>query len=213
MVSLEVSLGSSPARVRSAQITKDVSHAAASGRAWCVIGPIAPPRLWHTVAEAAASTFGATLGDARAGEPDLQRALGAAAHAVSRVQSVLVEPHLAVDAQLAAFVHTGDAALVTVSSGMRVYRARGAEPTRLLSNAHRSPGLARGGLAVATERVQRGDLYVFGSRDAFGMRSIGSLAALLARKPDAPVAEVCEAAMGPCRDAGIGAALVVLRAR
>lgn len=213
MVSLDVSLGCSLARVRGAQLTKDQGYAATSGRAWCVVGPVAPPRLWHAVAGAAGTSFGATLGDARAGEADLQRALGAAAHAVSRVQSVLVEPHLAVDAQLAAFVFAGEAALVTVSSGMRVYRARGAEPTRLLSNAHRSPGLARGGLAVATERVQRGDLFVFGSRDAFGMRSIGSLASLLARRPDAAVAEVCEAALGPCRDAGIGAALVVIRAR
>lgn len=213
MLSLDVALGSSPARVRTAQITKDVSRAAASGLAWCVVGPVAPPRLWHAVSDAAADAFGATLGDARAGEADLHRALGASAHAVARVQSVLVEPHLAVDAQLAALVHRRDAALVTVSSGMRVYRARGAEPTRLLATAHRSPGVARGGLAVATERIHRGDLFIFGSRDAFGMRSIGALASLLARRADASVAEVCEAALGPCRDAGIGAALVVLRAR
>jgi hypothetical protein len=192
---------------------KDQCYAAANGRAWCVVAPVAPPRLWHMITRAAGLSFGATLGDARNGEADLQRAIGAAAQAISRVQSVLVEPHLALDAQLAAFVHLGDVALITVCSGMRVYRARGSEPTRLLANAHRAPGIARGGLAVATERIVHNDLYVLGSRDAFGMRSIGALASLLARRPDASVTEVSEAALRPCRDAGIGASLVVLRAR
>ena len=56
-----------------------------------------------------------------------------------------------------------------------------------------------------------GDLYVFGSRDAFGMRSIGAIAGMLAQRSDAPVADLCDAVLAPCRAGGLGAALVVLR--
>lgn len=211
MLSLDAALGIAPARVRTAHIARDVSRACADGRAWCVTSPVTPPRLWHMVSEAVGAGFETTLGDARGGEPALQRALGSGAQAIARLQGVLVEPALPIDAQFAAFVAMGDVALVTVSSGMRVYRARGGEPKRLMGSAHRSPGLSRGGMAVATERLTPGDLFVMGSRDAFGMRSIGSLATLLARRPDAPVGEVCEAGLAPCRAAGTGVALVVIR--
>ncbi len=213
MLSLDAALGTAPARVRTAHIDRDVSRACADARSWCVTSPLTPPRLWRMVTDAVGSTFETALGDGRGGEPGLQRALGAAAQAITRLQGVLVEPSLPIDAQFAAFVAAGDVALVTVSSGMRVYRARGGEPKRLLGASQRSPGLTRGGMAVATERLVPGDLYVMGSRDAFGMRSIGSLAALLAQRPDAPVREVCEAGLAPCRAAGAGVALVVLRVK
>lgn len=165
------------------------------------------------VSEAVTSAWEKSLGDARGGEPALQRALGAGAQAIARLQSVLVEPALPLDAQFAGFVSQGDAALLTVSSGMRIYRARGVEPKRLLAGSQRTPGLSRGGMAVATERLSRGDLFVFGSRDAFGMRTIGTLAALLAQRVDASAAEVCEAGLGPARTAATGVALVVIRVR
>ncbi len=211
MLTLDAALGIAPARVRTAHIPRDVSRACADARSWCVTAPLTPPRMWQLVTDAVGSTFEGSLGDGRGGEPALQRALGAAAQAISRLQGVLVEPSLPIDAQFSAFVSAGDVALVTVSSGMRVYRARGGEPKRLLGNAQRTPGLSRGGMAIATERLLSGDLFVFGSRDAFGMRSIGSLAALLAQRPDANVRDVCEAAIAPCRAAGAGVALVVVR--
>lgn len=213
MSSLDVALGAAPARVRAATLSKDSSRAMQKAAAWCVIAPVGPPRLWQTVTEAVGSAFEASLGEGRNGEPGLQRALGASAQALSRAQSVLVEPNLPLDAQFAGVVVSGDVAHLTVSSGVRVYRARRGEPKRLMAGGHRAPGLARGGLTVSTERLVPGDLYVFGSRDAFGMRSIGALASLLAQRPDASVADVCEAAIGPCRVAGLGVAITVLRVR
>ncbi len=210
---LDVALGVSPARVRSALLQKDAARNSPAAKACFVTAPIAPPRLWQPVADAVGSAFERSLGDGQGGESAVQRALGAAAQAVAQVQSVLVEPALPLDAQFTAFVLAGEAALVTVSSGMRVYCARGGEPRRLLANVHRAQGLSRGGLAVAVERVKTGDLFVLGSRDAFGVRSMGALAALLARNVEAPVAAVCSAAIDPCRELGIGAALAVLRVR
>lgn len=213
VIVLEAATGASLANVRTAQINRDVVRACQNAKAWCVVTPLAPPRLWSMVAEGVAAAFEASLGDGRSGTPGVQRALGAGAQCLTRIQSVLVEPSLTLDAQLTAFVAAGEAAHLTVSSGMRIYRARKGEPKRLLANTQRAPGLSRGGMSVSTERLAPGDLFVLGSRDAFGMRSIGAVAVLLAQRPDAPVQEICETALTSCRSNGIGAGLVVIRAR
>jgi hypothetical protein len=212
-MSFDVAIRSSPARVRTASVLRDVGRKGRGGGVWFVVAPIAPPRLWQMVNDAVAAAFDASIGDARGGEPALHRALGATAQAIARVQSALVEPNLAIDAQFAALVALDNVVLLTVSSGMRVYRARSGEPQRLLDTPQRSPGLSRGGMVVATERLVRGDLFVLGSRNGFGTRSVGAIAALLARRSDAASREVCDAALDPCAAAGIGASLVTLRVR
>ena len=82
---------------------------------------------------------------------------------------------------------------------------------RLLGKAPRAPGISHGGLLVATERLLLEDLFVFGSREAVGMRSIGAIAGLLAQQERPPVNELCDAALAPCRSSGVGAALAVMR--
>lgn len=210
---LDVALGTASAQVRSARIAKDVVRASRKVQAYCVVAPIAPPRLWGMVSGRVLDAFEGALSEWPLGVAAIQRALGAGAQALARIQSVLIEPNLALDAQLAALVAGGDTAYVAVSSGMRVYRARNGEPQRLLAKAQRAPGISHGGLLIATERLLPGDLYVFGSRDAFGMRSIGAVAGILAQRPQAPVTELCDAALSPCRAAGLGAALVVMRVK
>jgi hypothetical protein len=211
MLSFDVSFGSAPARVRTAHIHKDVGFACTTTHAWCVVVPLAPPRLWHMVSGATSSGFQRGLAEGPVGEPSLQRALGVALQNIHKMQGMLVEPALPIDAQFGAIVVSGETLLVTVSSGVRVYRARKGEPKRLLAQGHRSPGLSRGGMSITTERPQRGDLYVLGSRDAFALRSIGALAALLAEHPSATSGDVTEAVLGPCRSAGIGVGIVALR--
>jgi hypothetical protein len=212
---LDVASGASPARVRGVSLDKDIVRPLSSGAAWVVVNPLAPPRLWSSVAGAVAKGFESVVSDARAAVNAMmiQRAVGASAQAVARLQGVLVEPNLPLDAQLVGLVGHDNAVEIAISSGMRLFRARGAEPKRLLNNAQRAPGIVRGGLLVSTERLQRGDLFVFGSRDAFGTRSMGAVAALLAKSPDAPPAALVEAALASCRANGVGAALVVARVR
>lgn len=216
---LEVALGTSLAKVRATQLACVAARAVSSVPVFAVVSPLAPPRLWSWVADGVLKGFEKNLtevGESKVGKisaVQLQRAVGAGALALSAIQSALIEPHLSLDAQMVAVAVEGGAAHIALSAGTRVYRARAGEPRRLLNAPQRSPGIAHGGMHIATERLQRGDLFVFGSRDAFGMRSIGALAALLAARPDAPAVELCEAAIGPCRSAGLGAGVVVLRVR
>jgi hypothetical protein len=150
MLTFDVSFGSALARVRTAHIRKDVGFACTNNHAWCVVVPLAPPRLWHLVSGATSSGFQRGLGEGHASEPHVQRALGAALQNIHQVQGMLVEPALPIDVQFGAIVVSGETLLITVSSGVRVYRARKGEPKRLLAQGHRSPGLSRGGMSITT---------------------------------------------------------------
>jgi len=210
---LEIALGSSRARVRSTHLDRDQARAGPTGNALCVVSPVGPPRLWSSITSAVAKSFLEGVGEGRGGTVALQRAAGSGAQGLARLQGSLVEPHLALDAQLVGFVALGDHAHMTISSGMRIYRARQGEPKRLLNSPQRAPGISRGGMLVSSEALQRGDLYVLGSRDAFAIRSIGAIATLLAQRPEAAAAELCEAALTPCRSLGLGVALAVVRVK
>lgn len=210
---LEVAVGSSPSSVRAGSLARDVAWASPKHPVFAVISPVAPARLWSQVAETVRVTVEESLGDGQKGLSALERAVGAGAQSLQRLRSVLIEPHLNLDAQLVAMVIVGDQAHVAISAGMRVYRARRGEPERLLNHAHRTPGITHGGMLVTTERLNRGDLFVFGSRDGFGIRSIGSMAALLAQRPDAPAKDLCDAVLKPCRASGTATGMVVLRVR
>lgn len=210
---LEVAVGSSPSTVRAGALAKDVAWASAKHPVFAVISPVAPARLWSQVTETVRVTLEESLGDGQKGLSALERAVGAGAQSLGRLRSVLIEPHLSLDAQLVSMVIVGDQAHIAISAGMRVYRARNGEPQRLLNHAHRSPGITHGGMLVTTERLSRGDLFVFGSRDGFGMRSIGAMAAVLAQRPDASARDLCEAVLRPCRASGVSTGMVVLRVR
>lgn len=212
---LDVALGTSPSKLRGAALTKDIVHPFARGRGWVVVSPLAPPRMWSHVTDVVARAFEsvAVSDDGPLDAMRVQRAVGAGAQALVRAQSALVEPNLPLDAQIVGVLCHDSVFEVAISSGMRVFRARGAEPKRLLNNAQRSPGILRGGLLVSTERLQRGDLFVLGSRDAFGAQSMGAVAGLLARTPDAAPDALLKVALASCRASEIAAALVVVRVR
>lgn len=212
---LDVAHGSTPAQVRSSVIEKDMVRPFAGGRGWVVVNPLCPPRMWSTLADAVARAFEGTVlaGEGPGDAMRVQRAVGASAQAIVRLQSALVEPNLPLDAQLVGVLGHDSVLDIAISSGMRVFRARGAEPKRLLNNAQRTPGIVRGGLLVSTERLQRGDLYVLGSRDAFSTRPMGAVAGMLSKNPDASPESLLDAALSTCRTAGIPAALVVARVR
>lgn len=210
---LEVAVGSSPSAVRAASLAKDIAWASPKHPVFAVISPVAPARLWSQVAETVRVTLEESLGDGQKGLTALERAVGAGAAALGRLRAVLIEPHLALDAQMVAMVIVGDQAHIAISAGMRVYRARNGEPQRLLNHAHRTPGITHGGMLVTTERLSRGDLFVLGSRDGFGMRSIGAMAAVLAQRPGAPARDLCDAVLRPCRASGLSTGMVVLRVR
>lgn len=210
---LEVAIGSSPSAVRAGSLAKDVAWASPQHPVFCVISPVGPERLWSQLAETVRVSLTESLGDGQKGLGALERAVGAAAQSIGRLRSVLIEPHLSLDAQLVAMVIVGDQAHIAISAGMRVYRARNGDPQRLLNHANRTPGITHGGMLVTTERLSRGDLFVLGSRDGFGMRSIGAMAAVLAQRPEASAKELCDAVLKPCRASGISTGMVVLRVR
>ncbi len=210
---LEVAVGSTPAAVRSARLAKELAWASADKPMFCVVSPIAPPRLWRVVADGVRSATETAFVETPGGTAALERAVAAGAQHLARLSSALIEPHLRLDAQLAAMVVSGDKAHIAVSSGMRVYRARNGEPQRLMNHGNRSPGISHGGLHVSTERLLRGDLFVFGSRDGFAMPSIGAMATTLAQRPEAPAKDLCDAMLRSCRSASVSAGVVVLRVR
>ncbi len=209
---LDAALGTSTARVRSVRIARDLARALPAPSVFYVTAPLGPPRLWAEISRAATTGFELALQDGTPpGESTLPRAIASAARSIEGYQSTLLEPNLPLDAQFACFLHVGDRAHLMVSSGMRVYRARDGGPQRVLGRSHATLGIAQGGLPWSTEALHRGDIYVLGSRDAFGMRSTAAIVAALSRDRVVPVWDLCEAALGPCRTEGLGAALAVLR--
>lgn len=212
---LDVAFGNSPALLRGSALVKDAVRPFAGGRGWIVVNPLAPPRLWSRVSGEVSRAFEAIAvsDDGPIDAMRVQRGVGAGAQALMRLQSALIEPNLPLDAQLVGVIGHDSVLEIAISSGMRVFRARRGEPKRLLNNAQRSPGILGGGLLVSTERIQRGDLYVFGSRDAFGTRAMGAVAGLLASTPDALPEAIVNTALAGCRRDEIPAALVVARVR
>jgi hypothetical protein len=182
------------------------------GTSFVVVNPVAPPRLWGWVGDAVLSALERSLEGQPASGASIQRCIEAATAAVGKVRAQLIEAHLTVDAQVGVLLLGTGSAYIALTSGVRLYRARNGVPERLYAKTGRPPGIATGQPQTSTESILPGDLFVLGTRDTFTVRAIGNLAAALARSQRTPASELCEAVMGPCRDAGIGAAAAVLRA-
>ena len=71
MFTLDVALGVSPARVRSALLQKDAARNSPAAKACFVTAPIAPPRLWQPVADAVGSLQNVVYLVLTSGEHDL----------------------------------------------------------------------------------------------------------------------------------------------
>lgn len=208
----EVSLSSADARVRSAYARRGEARSTSGAPMYLVVQPIAPPRLWRMVSDDVSGAFERAVNGQPPNPATVRTGIEAAAHALTRLRSQLIEPHLTLDAQVGVLL-TGPGVLhVAITAGVRLYRARGGLPERLHSKAARPEGIASGAPFTTDETVENGDLWMLGTRDTFSVRSVGNLAALLARSSRAPVHELCEAIVGPARDTVNGAATVVLRA-
>jgi hypothetical protein len=128
------------------------------------------------------------------------------------LRSCLVEPGLTLDVQVGVFMATRGVMTVALTRGVRVYRARGNVPERLFARVERPSGLSTGAPFLGSDSVAPGELLMVGTRDAFTVRSVSNLTTALSRPARAPVGELCDALVSPCRASGTGAAAVVLRA-
>jgi hypothetical protein len=210
-MSYEVAIGTADAQVRTARLRQALARGTGGTTAYVVINPLAPPRLWGRVADEVATAFERAVDGLPPGPSLVARAAEAAGAAVERLRAQLIEPKLLLDAQLAVLAVGPEVMHIGLTTGVRIYRARGGMPERLFPRAPRPEGASAGGLFNASEPVLPGDLLVLGTRETFTVRSIGNLATVLSRAPRPPVSELCEAVVAPCRDVGIGGATVVLR--
>jgi hypothetical protein len=210
-MAFEVALASAEALVGQKRCRREIAQSMAGATAFVVAAPVAPPRLWAQVGDAVATAFERALGNEPPTAAAAQNAIAAAAAALETLRGQLVEPHLLVDAQLGVVLTLADGLFCALTEGVRIHRARAGVPEQMHPKAVRPVGISAGPLFSIVERAQVGDLFILGTRDAFTVRAIGNLAGVLARGPRVPVSEISDAIIGPCREAGIGAAAVVLR--
>lgn len=212
-MALEVSIGIAHASVHKAMLrASDARFDAETGLFVCA-HPLAPPRLWRQVTDAALGAFFDSMSSVSVSGASVRAAAARAALRVAQLRSQLIETQLMVDTQLGVLAFDGREMHVLLTAGMRVYRARGGSmPERLYPNVQRPEGLGVAAPFQGTETPERGDLLILGTRDAFTVRAIGQLATLMSRDPKLPVSAVCEAVIHPCREAQVGASTIVVRA-
>lgn len=206
----EIALASSEAVVRERQLQRDVAVTMGGTSVCVVLSPLSPPRLWRLVAETVLGALDQAIGNDPPTSETLQRAIARSAATLDALRSRLIEPQLILDARMGVALTTVNGIFFASTEGVRLYRAKSSVPERLFPKATRPTGISAGPVFTAVEPVATGDLFFLGTRAAFTVRAIGNLAATLARG-HAPVTDLCEAVIAPCRDAGIGASIVVLR--
>lgn len=210
----EIAAGESEAKVRGTRLRREVTRSARNASVHLLVSPLAPPRLWGMIADAVLSAFeNATNSVQCPGALALVESVSAASvGAVARVRERLIEPNLQIDADLGVVAVEGDTIIFGVSPGTRLYRARKGLPERLHAQECANAAIAQGALFVATERAEPGDIYLLGNKEAFTLRAISNLATTLARGNRLTSAEIADTVLGPCREDGVGASLVVVRA-
>ncbi len=207
----DVAIASSETVVRERRVKRDVAITAAGSSVFVVLSPLAPPRLWKLVADTVLGAFEQAIGSAPPTPATAQQAIAAGAAALEGLRARLIEPHVILDARMGVVLTLADGIFCAITEGVRVYRARSSVPERLFPKAARPAGLSAGPPFATVEPSAPGDLFILGTRDGFTVRAIGNLATALT-KGRAPVGELCDAVIAPCREAGIGSAIVVLRA-
>ncbi len=208
----EVAIAQADAQVRDKKIRRDVAQAMGGSSAFVALTPVGPPRLWRTISDATLNAFERSIGGAPPTPATAQQAIAAAASALDTLRGQLVEPHLLIDARIGVVLTLAEGVFCALTEGVRLYRARGGVPERMHAKAQRPAGISAGTLFTTVETSHSGDLFILGTRDAFTVRAIGNLATALGKGTHAAVSELCDAVISPCREGGVGAATVVLRA-
>lgn len=209
-MTIEAAIGDARVRVRSALLPRDQSRMIGTDIA-VVLSPVAPPRLWGMLASSALdaiqrSTEGQTLNSALP-----SRSAEFATRAVSHFRSRLCEPNLTIDAHLAMAVVGPRVVHLALSGGVRAYRVRGTGVERLQPRAEEVRPLGLSAPHYATESFERGDWLVIGTPEAFSIRSVSSLSALLGRGPDTSPSKVRDSMLLPAHELQHGGAIAVLR--
>jgi hypothetical protein len=131
---------------------------------------------------------------------------------VTHLRSRLVEPNLTIDAHIAVAVVAPRVVHLALSGGVRAYRVRAGSVERLQPRAEEVRPLGVSAPHYATESFERGDWLLVGTPEAFTLRSVGALGALLGRGPDTSATTIRDSMLLSAHESQHGGAIAVLRA-
>lgn len=201
------------AEVRGHELARHAVGRLAGGRGWAITCPIGWPRLWSRVADEVLAGFERGLAAGR-GQPAprrLEMAVDAARDDLAAGCEALVE-RMTPDATLLALLLERGELHVLSAGPARVYLHRRGRPQRLTPREDDEHGLLHASPVASETHLEPGDLVLAGSVSAFSTQAIDKVASVLDRDGDAPPSVLASLLTDPVRDAGVGAAAVVLRA-
>jgi hypothetical protein len=207
---IEMSTGEALARVRSALVHKDLARTIETD-VTVVLSPVAPPRLWGMVTQAAIEAIQrACEHQPRAGTLPA-RCAEFATRAITHLRARLIEPNLTIDAHVAIAVVVPRLVHLALTGGVRAYRVRNGTIERLQSRAEQVLPLGVSAPQYATESFDRGDWLLLGTPEAFSIHSVSALSTLLGHEPDTAPSTVRDRMLLPAHQSQRGGAIAVLR--
>jgi hypothetical protein len=209
-MTIDTSTGDARARVRSALLPRDLAKTIGTEVA-VVLSPVAPPRLWGMVVNAAIESIQRACENQAHTSALPSRCAEFATRSVTHLRGRLVEPNITIDAHLALAVIAPRVVHLALSGGVRAYRVRGSNVERLQPRAEDVRPLGLSAPHFATESFDRGDWLLLGTPEAFSIRSVSALTSLLGRGPDTSPSNVRDSMLMPAHEMQHGGALVVLR--
>jgi hypothetical protein len=209
-MTIDTSTGDARARVRSALLPRDLARTIGTEVA-VVLSPVAPPRLWGMVVNAAIESIQRACENQAHTSALPSRCAEFATRSVTHLRGRLVEPNITIDAHLALAVIAPRVVHLALSGGVRAYRVRGSNVERLQPRAEDVRPLGVSAPHFATESFDRGDWLLLGTPEAFSIRSVSALTSLLGRGPDTSPSNVRDSMLMPAHEMQHGGALVVLR--
>jgi hypothetical protein len=209
-MTIDTSTGDARARVRSALLPRDLARTIGTEVA-VVLSPVAPPRLWGMVVNAAIESIQRACENQAHTSALPSRCAEFATRSVTHLRGRLVEPNITIDAHLALAVIAPRVVHLALSGGVRAYRVRGSNVERLQPRAEDVRPLGLSAPHFATESFDRGDWLLLGTPEAFSIRSVSALTSLLGRGPDTSPSNVRDSMLMPAHEMQHGGALVVLR--
>lgn len=202
------------ARVRGHEMPRHAVAKLSGGRAWVTTCPIGLPRLWRRVADNVLEGLESGLSEASSelGTDKLTAAVNVARDRLTAGCDGLVE-RMAPDATLLAILVEHGELHVLSAGPARAYLHRKGRPRRLTPREDEETGLRMATPALASTHLEPGDLVLAGSVSAFSTDAIDKVASVLERDPTTPASVLCSLLTDPAREAGVGGAAIVLRAR
>ena len=196
------------ADVNGSELTRHVACRYERGHAFFLAGGVGRPRLWRYALDAAKQGFESVMAE-RAGDR-LDRAFQAARAGLVNACDALIERELP-DVHAVAGVIDGGSLRVMAVGGSRVYLHRGGQPQRLTSRDDAPQGLLGGRPSRSETPLEPNDLLLFGSVSSFSVRSVARIASVLDTDPKTAPSVIASLLTEPAREAGLGAAAIVVR--